>query len=166
MIAEILRVRGNRGELAARSQTDVPGRLEELKEAWVHLADGADERVRVEDTWEHKGDWVLKFAGVDSISAAERFERADVWIEPEQRGELAAGEFYQSDLIGCQVIDEKDGVRLGVIGGWQHHGGAPLMEVEVKGRQVLIPFVAAYCSKVDLEARSLVMNLPDGLLDL
>ena len=33
ILAEILRPRGNRGEVLARSLTDVPGRLESLKEA-------------------------------------------------------------------------------------------------------------------------------------
>ncbi len=42
MIAEILRPRGNRGELLAISQTDVPGRIESLKSGTVRLADGSD----------------------------------------------------------------------------------------------------------------------------
>ncbi len=105
VIAEIMRPRGNRGELMVRSQTDVPGRLESLKRAQVQLADGSDIELDVEEAWEHKGDWVVKFAGVDSIDAAERFKGADVWVLRSERASLPEGDFFQSDLIGCSVID-------------------------------------------------------------
>jgi 16S rRNA processing protein RimM len=165
VIAEIMRPRGNRGELMVRSQTDVPGRLENLKRAQVRLADGSDVELDVEETWEHKGDWVVKFAGVDSINAADRFKGADVWVSRSERASLPEGDFFQSDLLGCSVIDAA-GNRLGSVEGWQRFGGPPLLEVSVDGREVLVPFVDAICRKVDLEARAITVDLPDGLLEL
>ena len=41
----------NRGEVIARSQTDVPGRLETLKQAQAQLADGSDVAGGVERAW-------------------------------------------------------------------------------------------------------------------
>ncbi|MDQ2773542.1 MAG: ribosome maturation factor RimM [Acidobacteriota bacterium] len=165
VIAEIMRPRGNRGELMVRSQTDVPGRLESLKRAQVQLADGSDLELDVEETWEHKGDWVVKFAGVDSINAAERFKGADVWVSRSERASLPEGDYFQSDLLGCSVIDSA-GKRLGSVEGWQRFGGPPLLEVSVDGREVLVPFVDAICRKVDLEARAITVDLPEGLLEL
>jgi 16S rRNA processing protein RimM len=165
VIAEIMRPRGNRGELMVRSQTDVPGRLENLKRAQVRLADGSDVELDVEETWEHKGDWVVKFAGVDSINAADRFKGADVWVSRSERASLPEGDFFQSDLLGCSVIDAA-GNRLGSVEGWQRFGGPPLLEVSVDGREVLVPFVDAICRKVDLEARAITVDLPEGLLEL
>ena len=166
VIAEIVRPRGNRGELMVRSQTDVPGRLESLKRAQVKLADGPDIEVEIDEAWEHKGDWVLKFAGVDSIDAAKRFKGADIWISRSERANLPEGDFFQSDLLGCAVIDANTGRRLGSVEGWQRYGGPPLLEVSVEGREVLVPFVDAICRKVDMEARAITVELPDGLLDL
>jgi 16S rRNA processing protein RimM len=148
-----------------RPQTDVPGRLENLKRAQVRLADGSDVELDVEETWEHKGDWVVKFAGVDSINAADRFKGADVWVSRSERASLPEGDFFQSDLLGCSVIDAA-GNRLGSVEGWQRFGGPPLLEVSVDGREVLVPFVDAICRKVDLEARAITVDLPDGLLEL
>ena len=51
VVAEVVRVRGNKGEVLARSQTDIPGRLEKLGEAWLHLADGPDRLVAIESAW-------------------------------------------------------------------------------------------------------------------
>ena len=56
VVAEILRPRGNRGELLARSQTDVPGRLESLKQAQVRLVNGSDVPVVISEAWPHKQD--------------------------------------------------------------------------------------------------------------
>jgi 16S rRNA processing protein RimM len=165
VIAELFRARGIRGELIARSQTDIPGRLQNLKRARVRLADGTDVTVEIEEAWDHKGDWVLKFVGVDTMDAADVFRGADLWVPPEERGELPKGGIFQSDLLGCRVVDKTSGKELGVVGGFQEHGGPVLMEMTLDGREVLIPFVEQLCD-VDLPARLIRVNLPDGLLDL
>lgn len=165
VIAEILRPRGNRGEVLARSQSDVPGRLEHLKRATAHLANGTDVPVEIAEAWPHKHDWVLKFFGIDSIDAAERFRGADLWLPFAERGKLAEGDFFEWDLIGCEVLDGATDKRVGRVEGWQSHGAAPLMEVRSGQRQVLIPFVSAL-SEVDLAARTIRVEIPEGLLNL
>ncbi len=166
VVAEILRPRGNRGEVLARSQTDVPGRLENLKSAVAQLADGSDVPIEIAEVWRHKDDWVLKFTGIDSIDGAERFRQADLWVSLPDRGTLPEGEFFQSDLIGCAVTDAATGKHLGSVAGWQQYGGPPLMELTVDGREVLVPFVSSICRRIDLAARTITVDLPEGLLDL
>jgi 16S rRNA processing protein RimM len=165
VVAEIGRPRGNRGELIARPQTDVPGRMENLKRAQARLTDGTDVAVEIEAAWVHKEDWILKFAGVDSIGAAERFRGADLWIPESERGTLPEGDFFESDLIGCAVIDQATGERLGEVEGFAYYGGPPLMELTVVDRPVLIPFANSLC-QVDLAARTIRVDVPDGLLEL
>jgi len=166
VVAEILRPRGNRGEVVVKSLTDVPGRLEGLKRAQAKLADGADVPVEITEAWAHGGDWILKFRGVDSIGEAERFRRADLWVPAEERGQLAPGEFFEWDLIGCVLVNAATGAELGIVEGWQACGGPPLMQVAVNGREVLVPFAPAICREVDLARRRICVELPDGLLDL
>ena len=165
VVAEILRPRGNRGEVLARSQTDVPGRIETLQKAFAQLADGSDISVEIAESWRQQGNWVLRFAGIDSIDAAERFRGADLWVAPEERPVLPEGEFFRSDLIGCSVMDRVTGKHLGTVEGWQQYGGPPLMEVKTRDREVLIPFTSPLC-KVDLVAGIVQVDLPEGLLDL
>ena len=171
VLAEVLRPRGNRGEVLIHSHSDVPGRFEQLKTAQARLPDGSDVPVEIENAWVHDGEWVLKFAGVDSISAAERFRGADLWIPAEQRGTLPEGEFFESDLIGCRLVDMHTGAELGSVEGWQACAdpmrvGPPLIQLTVDGREVLIPFVPAICREIDLAARTIRVELPEGLLDL
>lgn len=166
VVAEVLRPRGNRGEVLARSRSDVPGRLEQLQRAQARLARGGDVAVEIAEAWLHGGDWVLKFTGVDSISDAERFRGADIWVPVEERGSLPVGEFFESDLIGCAVVEAGSGRELGRVEGWQACGGPPLIQLTVGGREVLIPFVPAICREVDLAAGTIRVELPAGLLDL
>ncbi len=165
VVADILKPRGIRGELIARSQTDITGRLETLCQAHAHLANGEDVAVELTEAWPHKDDWILKFAGVDSVDQADRFRGAELWVPPSERRELPSGEFFQSDLVGLSVVDAVTAQPLGVVEDVQRYGGSPLLSLTYKGREVLIPFVPAICS-VDLPGKVIRATLPDGLLDL
>jgi 16S rRNA processing protein RimM len=144
----------------------VPGRLETLKNATVRLRGGEEMPVEIESAWIHKDRWVLKFAGVDSISAAERFSGGELRVPATERGKLGDGEYFQSDLIGCELFDKPSGKPLGTITGWQQYGGPPLMEVDAGGREVLIPFVPSICREVDAAGKKIWVELPEGLMEL
>ncbi|MDQ2712232.1 MAG: ribosome maturation factor RimM, partial [Acidobacteriota bacterium] len=135
------------------------------KKAQVLLATGQDVAVEIEEAWAHKNEWVLKFSGVDSIESADKFREGDLWVDRAERGQLGEGEFFQSDLNGCRLIDSRTGKPVGVVEGWQEYGGPPLMEVAVEGRIALLPFVSAEC-QVDLLTRTILVNVPEGLLEL
>jgi 16S rRNA processing protein RimM len=165
VVAEILKPRGIRGELLARSQTDIPGRLKTLRHVQAHLRSGEDLTVELERAWQHNDDWVLKFAGVDSIEHADRFRGSELWVPMAERAELPEGEFFESDLVGLSVLDAVTAKELGVVEDVQQYGGPPLLSLKYQGREVLIPFVPQICN-VDLPAKVIRVTLPDGLLDL
>jgi 16S rRNA processing protein RimM len=166
VIAEILRERGNIGEVLARSVSDVTGRMEALGQVQLRMPDGSDQALTVEAAWLHKGNWVLKFAGVDSIDAAKRLRGADLWVPRTERGSLPEGEYFQSDLLGCRVLDGKDGRVLGMVETFEQYGGPLLLGVKTETGEVLIPFVPAICVAVDSQNRTITVDLPEGLLDL
>lgn len=166
VIAEILRERGNVGEVLVRSVSDVPGRMESLREAQLRMPDGTDQAVTVESAWVHNQNWVVKFSGIDSIDAAKSLRGADLWLPLAERGVLPEGEYFQSDLVGCRVLDGRDGRVLGVVEGFEQYGGPLLLEVKCEAGGVLIPFVPAICVAVDVTERSISVDLPEGLLDL
>lgn len=121
----------------------------------------------VENTWVHRDHVIFKFKGVDTISDAERLAGADVAIPMEQRAEAAAGEYYQSDLVGCGVWDPQ-GRNLGTVRGWHETGGGPLLvEVETpEGKELLIPFAKSIFTRIDLGAKRIEVALPEGLENL
>ena len=118
--------------------------------------------MEVENTWMHGDHLIFKFKGIDSISDAEKLAGAEVTIPFEERASLDENEVYESDLIGCEVFDAS-GRSLGVVTDFQETGGTPLLQV---GENLLIPFAKTICTEIDLEHRRIVVNPPDGLLDL
>ena len=157
-IAHLLRPRGNKGELAA---LPLSGRIAEVKHVIVNNAP-----MEVERTWTHGDRVIFKFKGVDTISDAERLAGADVSIPLEQRPAAPEGEYYQSDLIGCQVVDQSGGV-LGAVTGFQETGGAPVLEIRSQdGKELLIPFAKSMLLRVDLDHKRIDVSLPEGLADL
>jgi 16S rRNA processing protein RimM len=166
VIAEITKPRGNRGEVLAVSQTDVPGRIEGLRRARATLGNGSDVEIEISAAWPYRGGWVLKLAGVDSINDAERFRGADIWVPIAERASLPQGDFFRTDLLGCTLFDQTSGRKLGVVAGFQQYSGPLLLELNIEGREVLIPFVDQICPAVDLKARVIRVDLPEGLLEL
>ncbi len=122
--------------------------------------------MEVERTWMHGDQLIFKFKGVDTISDAERLAGAEVSIPIEQRAPVPEGEYYQSDLLGCEVFDQT-GRRLGTVEAWQETPGTPLLEVRTPGhKEMLIPFAKSICTKIDVPARRIEVALPEGLEDL
>jgi 16S rRNA processing protein RimM len=122
--------------------------------------------MEVERTWMHGHHIIFKFKGVDTISDAERLAGADVSIPLDQRPAAPEGEYYQSDLVGCEVFDAS-GRLLGTVEALQETVGALLLEVTTVGRkEMLIPFAKSICTKIDPAQRRIEVALPEGLEDL
>jgi len=158
-VALLGKTRGNRGEITAFTLSSKPERFQNLQEVFLF---GSGERAEVESTWFHDGVLIFKFRGIDTISDAERLVGAEVRIPASQRVPLEENEFFQSDLLGCDVMDGRSGESLGQVTGWEDGGGSGLLEVG----SLLIPFVRAICVGIDPSARKITVELPDGLKDL
>jgi 16S rRNA processing protein RimM len=160
-VAVLGRPRGNRGELTATSLSSRPERFARLKD--VRLA-GDGNSYQVEEVWEHSGELVFKFKGVDSISDAEKLRGAEVQVPRSERVELEPGEYFHSDLIGCEVHDRTSGRTIGKVTNFEEFGGPPLLEID--GGRLLIPFVKAICVDIRPDERVIRVDIPEGLEDI
>ena len=189
-MARILRARGNKGEVAAEVLTDFPERLTKMKEVFVGQAAGKAEprQLGLKSCWlsqNHRGQIVFHFEGVNSISEAEKFRGLEVLLPFEQRVTLPAAHYFVSDLIGCAVFEtpvsppavasspcliDETLMLLGTVSDVQIPGeeiaGTPLLEVETAQGQILIPFAADICTRIDTSARRIEVVLSEDLRDL
>jgi 16S rRNA processing protein RimM len=157
-VAVLGRPRGNRGELTAVSLSSKPERFARLRRVCL-VGDGTS--YEVEEVWQHSGELVFKFKGVDSISDAEKLRGAEVQIPRSERVELDPGEYFHSDLIGCEVRDRVSGRIIGKVTNFEEFGGPPLLEID--GGTMLIPFVKAICVDIRPDENVIHVELPEGL---
>jgi len=158
-IALLGRARGIHGEVTAISFSK-PERCEALREVFLFPAGTP---YQVESAWFHDHRLVLKFRGVDTMTDAERLTGCEVRVPADQRTPLESGEYFESDLIGCEVVERDGGASLGLVTAFNDAGCSGVLEVE--GR-LLIPFVRAICVAIEPEARRIVVDLPPGLKEL
>ncbi len=169
-LGRVVGAHGLRGELRVRLQTETNNNLRAASSVWLAREEGdpkpVEARVRAVGSG-RRGEARLALEGVDSREAAEALRGRLVRGHAEQLDPLAAGEYYQYELVGCRVEDG-EGRVLGVVSGiWET--GAPDVLVVVDGangdRELLIPAAQEILREVDVAARRIVIDAPPGLLD-
>jgi 16S rRNA processing protein RimM len=165
-LARVVKTQGRRGEVACEIFSTVPDRFRIGMKLLVLDQKDSRRELEVEDLWPHKELLVLKFAGVNSISDAEPLVGCELQIPNSERSKLEAGWNYISELIGCAVFDgDREIGRIAEV--TFGAGEAPLLAVQGVSRDVFeIPFAEAYVVRVDVERKQVLMNLPDGLLEV
>ena len=164
-IAKVVKTQGRIGEVATELFTDFPEKFVERKKVFALLPDDSRRELELEDAWPHKGQMVLKFVGVDSISDAELLIGSEIQIRKQDRAALDQGAAWISDLIGSTVTDQ--GHQLGTVKDVQFgFGEAPMLIVAAGKKELMVPYAADFIVQQDLEAKRLDMKLPAGLLDV
>ena len=154
--------------------TDFPEKFAERKRLFLLGKNDERREMTVEEHWPHKGWMVFKFAGVDSMDAAELLIGCELQIPLSERAQLEPGAAYVSDLVGCKVIDlsrssqiEGSQIEIGTVKDVEFGTGeAPTLIVTgTAGDEIMVPFAAEYLSRLDVAAKRLEMKLPEGLLE-
>src|SRR5690348_7828394 len=93
-IARVAKTQGRIGEVAAALLTDFPERFETRRRLFALSRSNHRSELQLENHWFHKGQVVLKFLGVDSISQAEELVGAEIQVPLSERAELEQGLVY------------------------------------------------------------------------
>jgi 16S rRNA processing protein RimM len=163
-IAKIVKTRGLRGELVADLLTDFPERFENLEDVTGVTPDGARRDLKIESFFFQKGRVVLKFAGYNSIEAAESLRGYEICVPEAQAVELDEGEYFDWELEGCRV-SEPGGQEIGKVTEVRQTGDTEILVVKGAEKDYLIPFSETICVEVDIEAKSIRIDPPEGLLE-
>ena len=150
---------GVRGELKFRASAFGASALAPGRAFALGDEDGA-RRVRCVAVRRHHDRLILTLEGVGSPEAARELAGAELFAEQDELL-LGRDEYFDADLIGLQLFDES-GKALGEVVGVEHY---PAQDCLVVGSgRALVPLVKAFVRAIDLEARTIVTSLPEGLL--
>jgi 16S rRNA processing protein RimM len=163
-IGRVVKPQGRKGEVLTQSLSDRPERFPNLKRAFVLGPQGAAREITVTSCWPHKGRFVLKIEGVDSIDAAEGYRGAEIRVGAEELPPLPEGTYYHHELLGLTVEDPK-GRILGKVADLLETGGeAKVLVVRGAEGEHLFPLAAPFVKTVDLSGGRLVL-LPQEMVD-
>jgi 16S rRNA processing protein RimM len=99
------------------------------------------------------------------VEDVERLAGGELRIPEAALRDLGAGQYYEHQLTGC-AVETIDGEHVGTVA--KVHGGlgGSCLIVEGARGEVLIPFATAICLKVDIEAKTIRIDPPEGLLEV
>lgn len=105
-----------------------------------------------------------RLSGVTTKEQADALKGTSLYADREKLPSLPDDEFYHADLIGMEVRDT-GGVLVGNVRAVHNHGAGDLLEVFGPGLKttLMIPFTLAVVPTVDLAARRIVIDMPEGL---
>jgi len=115
-------------------------------------------------TGQLKNGFTARIDGVVTKEDADALRNVSLYAERAVMPSLPDDEYYYADLIGLTVVDT-GGTTLGVVKNVMDHGAGDLLEVTVTGQAetILLPFTEAGVPTVDLTAKRIVADPPDGL---
>ncbi len=161
VVGRIGRAHGVLGEATIEVQTDDPDIRFQVGNK-LTLDDGRQLTIR-SSRW-HNQILLLAFDGVGDRNQIE--ELRDQLISSDvDLGSLAPGEYHFQQLIGCEVF-QQNGELIGAVDEIVKLPGQDLLSVSRAGGQVLIPMVKQIIIEIDVLAKKIVVNPPEGLLDV
>ena len=164
VVGRIGKAHGVRGEVSVDVRTDDPDRR---YAAGSRLATDPDRgHLDVVASRAHHGRLLVKFSGVDDRTAAESLRGTLLVVDSATVGSTEPEEWWDHDLVGLRV-ELTDGSALGTVTEVVHLPGSDLLAIARDGgREALIPFVAAMVPVVDVPGGRVVVDPPEGLLEL
>lgn len=170
-VGHVTKAHGVKGEVLVQPLTDDP---DGAFAPGVELRPGDADRgepdpdlpaLRVEAARSAQRGLLVKFGGVDGRGAADVL-RGRYLLRPfEDAAELQEGEVFYHQLPGMEVVTV-DGRRVGEIQDVYELQPTDLLAVRAEGGILYVPFLASLVVELDVEGRRLVIDPPEGLLDL
>ncbi|HJY27460.1 MAG TPA: ribosome maturation factor RimM [Pyrinomonadaceae bacterium] len=165
VIARAVKPRGLKGEIVAELLTDFPERFEDVDELVLVSPAGERSTKRLEAYWFQNDRVVLKLSGYDEVDTAKELVGFEFAVPESERVPLPADHYYDWELEGCTVKVGDD--SIGQVNSVLRTGGAEILVVtDNSGKERLIPFADSIVVEVDPVRKTIVVDPPEGLLDL
>lgn len=165
LIGRVARAHGNKGQVIVNPDTDfgeqrfVPGNVVIVDQA------GRQTARRIVSVRFQQGRPIVALEGVETMNEAEALAGAELKMPASALPPLPARTYYRHDLVGCEVRT-KDGQAIGTVTGVEGPLEQSRLVIAREGGEVLVPMVEAICVSVDPVGKVIVVDPPEGLLEL
>lgn len=164
-LGKIVKKYSFRGELLAKLDTDEPDLYDNLDAIFINLR-GTLIPFFVKSSQLHKSELLrLKFEDVNTEADADALIKTDLYLPLDLLPKLEGNKFYFHEVIGFTVNDNNFG-EVGILKSINDSTAQSLFEIDRDGVEVLIPMNDKFMVKVDRKNKTILLNTPEGLIDL
>ena len=162
-IGQIVNTSGLKGVIKVKPFTDDIQKFKSFKTIYISIKKELKE-FKIEQVRFSKNMVFLKLKGIDTIEEAENYRNFYLKVKRDKDEKLEEGSYYIVDIIGCKVYtDEKK--LLGKIDDVFSTGSNDVYVVKDElGRQILLPAIKEVIKSIDVESKTIIVHLLEGLL--
>ncbi|MBP2831743.1 16S rRNA processing protein RimM [Aquimarina sp. U1-2] len=154
-----------KGEVLIKLDTDEPESYAKMESVFVEYNNNLVPFF-IEKSALHKSDLLrVKFEDVDTEEDANDLMKAELYLPLSVLPKLEGNQFYYHEVIGFAIIDEAFG-HVGIITSINDTTAQALFEIDRNGIEILIPMNDEFIVKIDRAAKQILVNTPEGLIDL
>ena len=154
-----------KGEVLIYLDTDEPELYENMESVFVEFNNNLVPFF-IENSSLHKNDFLrVRFEDVATEEEADRILGSAVYLPLNKLPKLTGNKFYFHEVIGFEIEDQRLGV-FGKIVAVNDSSAQTLFEVLNGDVEILIPMIDHFLVKIDRENKKVVMNLPEGLVEM
>ena len=166
LLGKITRPFSFKGEVVLWMDVDDKAAYMDVTTLWIPqqsiLVPYAVESIKV-----NKDRFVVRLSDVNTEDQAKGLAGKDVWLPLSDMAPLPEGKFYFHEVQGWTAVDRASDEAVGTILHVVDQGAYPMLEVDFgEGNTGFIPLPEHVTIDVKRDAQTLVLDLPDGLLDV
>ena len=162
---------GINGQVKVKSLSDFEERFLKPGIRWLQKADEPPSKIELDSGFKQPGKetFIIKFKGIDNRDQAEQLKKFKIIVKANTLPKLQNEEFHLLELLNLEVKTlENDELKIigKVINLENEKNNLLVIELFKNQKKVLIPFVEEIVPLVDVKNNFLIINPPNGLLEL
>ena len=162
---------GINGHLKVKSLSDFEERFLKPGIRWLQKGNEPPSKIELISGLKQPGKetFIVKLKGIDTRNHAEKLKKFKILVRTDKLPKLKKEEFHFLELINLEVkTSEKDELKIigKVINLENEKNNLLVIELFKNQKKVLIPFVKEIVPLVDIKNNFLIINPPNGLLEL
>jgi len=162
---------GINGQLKVKSLSDFEERFLKPGMRWLQKENEPPSKIELSSGFKQPGKetFIVKFEGINTRNHAEQFKKYKILVKTDKLPKLKKEEFHLLELINLDVktLENDELKTIGKIINLENEKNNLLViELLKNQKKVLIPFVQEIVPLVDIKNNFLIINPPNGLLEL
>ena len=162
---------GINGQVKVKSLSDFEERFLKPGIRWLQQENEPPSKIELISGFKQpgKGIFIVKFQGINTRNRAEQLKKFKILVKAETLPKLKKEEFHLLELINLEVktFEDNELKKIGkVINLENEKNNLLVIELFQNQKKVLVPFVKEIVPLIDIKNNFLIINPPNGLLEL